>query len=157
MILLKLFVPYRMVNLAARISNAFSQTYRGEFKLAVPDWRLLACLGEYGKLNAKDIAELTLMDKSKVSRAVKQLEDKALLLRETDPQDNRAAYLSLTEAGHAQYQSISPKALAWEEELLSVLDTNEYRNLMRIIEKLDNQVIKMAAQHHEINQPHERD
>ncbi|GAC33071.1 MarR family winged helix-turn-helix transcriptional regulator [Paraglaciecola polaris] len=152
MILLKLFVPYRMVNLATRISHAFSQTYRNQFSLAIPDWRLLACLGEYERLTAKDIAELTLMDKSKVSRAVKQLADRSLLLREQDHNDNRAAYLSLTEQGWELYSQISPKALAWEEELLSVLDTTEYRNLMRIMEKLENQVIKMATHNPEKEQ-----
>lgn len=145
-VMLNLFIPYRMVNLATGISNACSRIYRDEFDLSIPEWRILARLAEHDKLNAKDIGRITFMDKSKVSRAVKQLEDKILILREKDVKDNRAAYLSLTEDGHVLYSRIAPIALDWEEELLSVLDMTEYRNLMRIMEKLDTQVTKMDPQ-----------
>lgn len=144
-VMLNLFIPYRMVNLATGISNACSRIYRDEFDLSIPEWRILARLAEHDKLNAKDIGRITFMDKSKVSRAVKLLEDKTLVLREKDAKDNRAAYLSLTEEGHELYSRIAPKALEWEEELLSVLDITEYRNLMRIMEKLDTQVSKMES------------
>jgi DNA-binding MarR family transcriptional regulator len=142
-VMLNLFVPYRMVNLATNISNACSKIYRTEFDLSVPEWRVLARLAEHDKLNAKDIGEVTFMDKSKVSRAVKILEDKQLIVREKDQMDNRAAYLSLSEDGHKMYAQIAPKALDWEEELISVLDVSEYRDLMRILEKLDRKVAQM--------------
>ncbi len=142
-VMLNLFVPYRMVNLATNISNACSKIYRTEFDISVPEWRVLARLAENDKLNAKDIGKVTFMDKSKVSRAVKTLENKNLLIREKDEKDNRAAYLSLTTQGRDIYAKIAPKALDWEEELISSLDISEYRDLMRIMEKLDNKVEEM--------------
>lgn len=142
-VMLNLFVPYRMVNLATNISNACSKIYRSEFDISIPEWRVIARLAENEKLNAKHVGSVTFMDKSKVSRAVKLLEDKALLYREKDQQDNRAAYLSLTDSGREIYSKIAPKALDWEEELISALDISEYRDLMRIMEKLDNKVEDM--------------
>lgn len=145
-VMLNLFIPYRMVNLATNISNACSKIYKNEFDITVPEWRILARLAEHDRLNAKDVGHVTFMDKSKVSRAVKSLDDKGYLLREKDQKDNRANYLSLTEEGGSMYQQIAPKALDWEKRLISVLDASEYRDLMRILEKLDQQVLIMETE-----------
>jgi DNA-binding MarR family transcriptional regulator len=135
------FVPYRMVHLAANISLALSKIYKQEFDITIPEWRVLAQLAQQQKLYSKDIAEITSMDKSKVSRAVKVLENKQYLLRQTDKNDNRAAYLFLTVQGKALYEKIVPKALQWEKQLIDVLEVSEHRDLMKILEKLDKQVL----------------
>ena len=139
------FVPYRMVHLASNISLALSKIYKKEFDITIPQWRVLAQLAEQQKLYSKDIGAITSMDKSKVSRAVKALENKDYLLRQTNIKDNRAAYLSLTVKGKTLYQKIAPKALQWESELISVLDANEHRVLMNILDKLDKQVFQVGA------------
>jgi DNA-binding MarR family transcriptional regulator len=135
------FVPYRMVHLAANISLALSKIYKQEFNITIPEWRVLAQLAQQQKLYSKDIGEITSMDKSKVSRAVKALETKHYLIRQTDNKDNRAAYLSLTTQGRSLYEKIAPKALQWERQFIAVLEPSEHRDLMRILKKLDQQVL----------------
>ena len=139
------FVPYRMVHLASNISLALSKIYKQEFDITIPEWRVLAQLAEQQKLYSKDIGTITSMDKSKVSRAVKALENKDYLLRQTDKKDNRAAYLSLTIQGKTLYQKIAPKALQWERQLISILDTHEHKDLMNILDKLDKQVLAIGV------------
>jgi DNA-binding MarR family transcriptional regulator len=136
-LILQQSIPYRMVKLAGNISDAMSEIYTGEFGISLPEWRIIAQLAEQDSLLAKDIGELTSMDKSRVSRAVKTLQDKQYINKDRDERDARASYLSLTENGRALYHRIVPKALAWEAELISTLDSDEYRDLMRILEKLD--------------------
>ena len=140
---LKQFVPYRVVHLAANISVALSKIYKQEFDISIAEWRVLAQLAEQQKLYSKNIGEITSMDKSKVSRAVKALESKRYLLRKMDEKDNRAAYLSLTTQGKALYQKIAPKALQWERQFIAVLENNEHTELMKILEKLDKQVFEI--------------
>jgi len=135
------FVPYRMVHLAANISLALSKIYKQKFDISIPEWRVLAQLVQQQKLYAKDIGEVTSMDKSKVSRAVKALESKHFLIRQTDNKDNRAAYLSLTHQGKSLYHKIAPKALEWERQLISVLGSSEHKNLLKTLDKLDKQVL----------------
>ncbi|CZF82745.1 Transcriptional regulator, MarR family [Grimontia indica] len=144
-LMLNQFLPYRMVNLADGISNACSKIYREEFDVSIPEWRILARLAEHEKLNAKDIGDLTFMDKSRVSRAVKLLEEKGLLLKVKDSTDNRASFLSLSESGRDLYAKIAPKALDWEAELIDVLDTVEYRDFLRVMEKLDARLEQMKG------------
>ncbi len=138
---LKQFVPYRMVHLATNISLALSKIYKQEFDITIPEWRVLAQLAQQNKLYSKDIGDLTSMDKSKVSRAVKALESKACLIRQTDKNDNRAAYLSLTSQGKTQDQNIARKALQLEMQVIGVLEASEHRDLMKVLDKLDKQVL----------------
>ena len=138
------FVPYRMVQLASNISLALSKIYKQTFDITIPEWRVLAQLAEQQKLYCKDIGEITSMDKSKVSRAVKALESKDYLIKQTDKKDNRAVYLSLSVKGQSLYQKIAPKALQWEKQFMSVLEASEHRNLMKVLDKLDKQVLLMG-------------
>ncbi len=145
-LILNQFIPYRMVNLAKRISDNLSQIYSSEeYQVTIPEWRILARLAEDKRLNAKDIGRITQMDKSKVSRGVKQLDDKGYLIKEKDSQDNRVTYLSLSPSGLALYHELAPQALKWESRLIDALDTSEYRDLMRILEKLDRQLDKLQG------------
>jgi DNA-binding MarR family transcriptional regulator len=142
-LMLNLFLPYRMVNLATEISNACSKIYKTDFDISMPEWRVLARLAEHDKLNGKDIGQATFMDKSKVSRALKILEEKELILSSKNGKDNRATYFRLSDQGQNMYGNIAPKALDWEEQLIDALDVSEYRDLMRILEKLDRRVAEM--------------
>ncbi|WP_232771847.1 MarR family winged helix-turn-helix transcriptional regulator [Glaciecola sp. 33A] len=132
-----------MVDLASNISNGCSKIYRSEFDISISEWRILARLAEHEKLNGKDIGRITFMDKSKVSSAIKILEEKQLIHRKKAVEDNRAVYLSLSEKGREMYAEIAPRALDWEKELIEALDVSEYRDLMRIMEKLDKKVLEM--------------
>ena len=143
-VMLNQFIPYRMVNLAKRISDACSEIYVEEFDLSVPEWRVLAQLGETDRQNSRDLGQVTFMDKSKVSRAVKQLDSRGLLHKEKDPKDSRANYLSLTNAGRQLYFEVAPKALEWEAQLISELSPIEYRDLLLTMRKLEVQLDKLA-------------
>lgn len=142
-VMLNQFIPYRMVNLAKRISDSCAEIYMDDFNVSVPEWRILARLAEHDRQNARDIGEVTFMDKSKVSRAVKLLDSKGYLLKAKDPNDNRVTYLSLSETGRQLYNDIAPRALDWESRLISALDISEYRDLLQIMEKLDRQLDAM--------------
>ncbi len=139
-LILEQFLPYRLVSLSQRISNALSAIYREQFGISVPEWRILANLAEKGELNPKEIAQQTSMDKAKVSRAIKELSTKRLVLKRGDDSDNRAYRLRLSDSGFTLYRKIVPLALAWESGLLGALDATEYRDLLRIINKLARHV-----------------
>ena len=139
-LLLNQFFPYLMANLAKRISDSCASIYSDEFDLSIPEWRILARLAENERQNSLELARITFMDKSKVSRAVKQLDCKGYLRKDKHNEDNRVTFLSLNAKGKNLYHRIAPQALAWESRLLGVLDVTEYRDLIRIIQKLDGQL-----------------
>lgn len=143
---LESFLPYLVNNLADRISTGLSRIYADEYGLSIPEWRVLANLAEHGVLNAKQIVSTTGMEKSKVSRAVKNLTERGLIVQRRKEADNRARDLALTAAGLALYGDLVPHALAWEGELLDCLSVSEYRDFMYLLGKLRQRATIMAQE-----------
>ncbi|NOU50127.1 winged helix-turn-helix transcriptional regulator [Pseudoalteromonas sp. JBTF-M23] len=136
------FLPYRLVKLANKVSMAFSSVYFEEAGLTVPQWRVIAHLAQQKTCSAKRLCDLAEIDKSTMSRAVKQLTDKQLIELCADPNDKRAKLLSLTTQGEALYAQLSPKALKWEEALLVELSNDERTLLRSVMDKIELQVDK---------------
>ena len=61
------------------------------------------------------------MHKTKVSRAVRALEERRWLTRRESEEDRREEILSLTAQGRKVYNDIVPKALAFEKQILDRL------------------------------------
>ncbi|MFC9709259.1 MarR family winged helix-turn-helix transcriptional regulator [Paenibacillus sp. NPDC056933] len=62
-------------------------------------FHLVRWLYSYGPTSAASLAEATAMDRSSVSRLIKQLEQAGYVSKEPDPEDRRGVLLSLTELG----------------------------------------------------------
>ena len=120
--LLKLedFLPHRLNVLSSLVSLALTRVY-GRYGIGIPEWRVLVTLGENGAMTGKAIGAQTHMHKTKVSRAVAQLEHRKLLTRRTNRADLREAFLSLTPAGRMVYEELAPSALEFMERLSEVV------------------------------------
>src|ERR1700754_152005 len=86
---LERFLPYRLDILAEGVSRALSRIYKEQYGLGVPEWRVLAHLGQYAPITARDIGLHSRMHKTKVSRAVAALEGLGFVLRADSDQDRR--------------------------------------------------------------------
>ncbi len=141
---LKNFIPYRLNNLAERVSLALSRIYSDQFGISVAEWRILATLAEYPELLAKEIGLQTHMDKVKVSRAVSALDKKGCLVRQKDDSDSRAIRLALNDQGVKLYKEIAKKALEWEKALLMELDGQQQEALYNLLNHLDRRVTSIT-------------
>ena len=130
------FLPYRLSILSNTISQAIADDYQSRFDLSVTEWRVMAVLGRYAGLSAREVAERTAMDKVAVSRALARLVEAGRVDRATHDNDKRRSVLSLTEAGWAMHDEVAPMARVREREVLARLDAEERDWLMRILDKL---------------------
>ena len=121
MLELERFLPYRLNRAAAAISRGFLAVYGETYDLLVPEWRVLATLGEFQEMTAKAICQHSALHKTKVSRAVVSLEQRRWLKRVVNEKDRREELLSLTESGRKAYEDIVPRALDFENALLKTL------------------------------------
>ena len=133
---LKQFLPYQLSIVTNRISASFARLYSGKFNLTVPEWRVMAVLGQQPGLSADEVCGETEMEKVPVSRAVSKLLDKGLLKRDFSGDDRRRSILRLSEAGYAMYAQIVPLALAYETELKATLTRDEQSQLKLLLDKL---------------------
>lgn len=89
--------------LNALISAAHALNVRAAAKfdssLQPAAFHIVRWLYSYGPTNAATLAESTAMDRSSVSRLVKQLQSLGYVSREASPNDGRGIVLSLTEYG----------------------------------------------------------
>ena len=132
------FLPYQLAVAAGRVSRAFSDRYRAEFGLSIPEWRVLAHLSTADAVSIREIHARVDMDKSKVSRAAARLEQAGLIEKRENPEDRRLLDMRLTEKGHALVARIVPIADAFQVELLAQLgpDAISFRTaLLRLLEE----------------------
>jgi DNA-binding MarR family transcriptional regulator len=120
-LVLETFLPYRLNRIASAVSRDFRAVYRRHYDLTVPEWRVLATLGEFEEMGATAIGAHSAMHKTKVSRAVRALEKRRWLKRREVPEDRREEILSLTPLGQEAYAEIVPQALAFQRRLLEGL------------------------------------
>ena len=133
---LQRFLPYRLAVLADAVSRSMAAVYRRRFELSRDEWRLLAQLGEAGRIQAAEAAQLTTLDKMQASRALRSLHARGLLSRETDPDDRRHVIVHLLPAGRALLRQVTPIVLAREAWLLEALSADERAVFERALDKL---------------------
>ena len=134
--LLETFIPYRLSVVANRVSQSIAQIFDEKYRLPIPEWRILVVLDTHEPLSVHQIAELTSMDKTRVSRAHKRLVDLKLAQMDADPEDGRKVSLRLTRAGRAIVREIVPEAQVMEAWFLEVLTRAERKTLDAILDKL---------------------
>jgi DNA-binding MarR family transcriptional regulator len=113
------FLPYQLSVASNAVSDLIAERYRKRFALKIPEWRVMAMLGDSGAMTQRALTAATLMDKVAVNRAVKVLEERGLVARVPNPGDGRSHLLELTGEGRAIHGEVMPLALATEQDLLS--------------------------------------
>ncbi|MBA4748720.1 MAG: winged helix-turn-helix transcriptional regulator [Sphingopyxis sp.] len=129
MLNLQAFLPYRLSIASNAVSARIAREYQSRFGLKIPEWRLMAVLGEGKPLTQRELVAATLMDKVTVNRAAKALNERALIARQAHGSDGRSHHLMLSDAGRALYDEIVPAALAMERKLLAALSPDERAQL----------------------------
>src|SRR5271154_4089756 len=130
------FLPYRLNVVASLVSQALSRIYVDRYGIDVPEWRILVTLGQYEIMTAKGIGAHSHMHKTKVSRAVGELERRKLLVRHENRADRREAFLTLTPAGRAIYDELAPGALDFAGALFETIDPSDRAAFERALTRL---------------------
>lgn len=139
------FLPYLMSVSTNAVSDLVAGKYRERFGLKIPEWRVMAVLGDAGALTQRDLAGATRMDKVAVNRACKVLEERGLAARSPNDRDGRSHHLELTDAGQAMHAEIMPLALGMEKQLFSVLTAQERRDFKAVLARINDQVRKLES------------
>ena len=137
------FLPYLLSVTSNAVSDRIADEYRARFGLKIPEWRVMAVLGDSGPRTQRELVGATRMDKVAVNRACKVLEERGLLTRSPNARDGRSHHLELTAAGRGVHGEIMPIALDMEHRLFDPLSADErlqFRALLaRIFERANTQ------------------
>lgn len=130
------FLPYALNQAAEATSIGFQKYYRGRYGMLRTEWRVLFHLGRYGEMTAKGICTRAGLHKTKVSRAVRALEQKRFLMRTAQAQDRRHETLSLTRQGQVVYADLYKAAKSYDAALSEHFTEEERHILNRCLEKI---------------------
>ncbi|MBP1842849.1 DNA-binding MarR family transcriptional regulator [Rhizobium petrolearium] len=114
---LEQFLPYRLNRAAEFVGLRFAAHYKAKYDMTRPEWRTLAALGSSGRMTSKAVGIHSSMHKTKVSRAVFELEQRRWLRRTQDEADRRLEHLELTAAGLQAYRELIELARRYQTEL----------------------------------------
>lgn len=115
------FLPYRLARAAEVISRQFATLYRERHGLTRPEWRTLATIGQFGRITATQIGAHSSMHKTKVSRAIRALEQRKWVTRQADDIDRRVEHIELTREGRTHYRDLVTLARSYEAKLVAKL------------------------------------
>lgn len=127
------FLPYLLNQAAEAASMGFQDIYRDSYAMTRTQWRVMANLGKFGAMTARDICRISHIEKTKVSRAVAHLEQEGLLARSPSQQDRRAEILSLTEQGQTAFADLGQRAVDYDRALRKALGTKAAKDLNRVL------------------------
>jgi DNA-binding MarR family transcriptional regulator len=139
------FLPHQLNVLSSLVSQALTQVY-SKHGIGIPEWRVLVSLGQFGSMTGKAIGARTHMHKTKVSRAVAQLEIRKFVTRRANRADLREAFLSLTPAGRAVYEELAPRALAFTEKLSEAVSAADRAAFDRAVAQLTERSATLVGQ-----------
>jgi DNA-binding MarR family transcriptional regulator len=114
---LERFLPYMLNQAAEAASRSFEATYRARYDMTRTQWRVMANLGKFGSMTARDVCDISHIEKTKVSRAVASLEERGLLARVRSESDRRAEILSLTPKGRSTFDDLGRRAMDFDRRM----------------------------------------
>ncbi|GAA4773546.1 MarR family winged helix-turn-helix transcriptional regulator [Novosphingobium ginsenosidimutans] len=139
------FLPYLMSVTTNAVSDMIAGEYRARFGLKIPEWRVMAVLGDAGAQTQRSLVGATRMDKVAVNRACKVLEDRGLVARSPNADDGRSHHIELTAAGKAMHGEIMPLALDMERRLFASLSAAELKDFKVLLARITNRVAELEG------------
>src|SRR5579862_5849688 len=118
------YLPYLVNRVGVRIASAFARELVPH-GLSLPMWRVLAVLAQDGAQRQIDLAGLTSIDPSTLSRLIKTMQDLGLVSRARSVESLREVEIALTPRGHSIVMALIPRALDYEAMAIRGLDVRE--------------------------------
>jgi DNA-binding MarR family transcriptional regulator len=129
------YVPYLLSRAGVSLAHNFSREL-DEFGISFPMWRVMAALLDEGEQRLGDLARLTAIELSTLSRIAASMEAKNLVTRRRSGQDARAVLIGLTGDGRRTAETIVPRALDSESAAVAGMSDDEVRTLKQLLQRL---------------------
>jgi DNA-binding MarR family transcriptional regulator len=126
------YLPYLINRAGARLAVAFGQELR-RHGVTLQEWRVMAALAAQGAQRLSDLAALTSIELSTLSRLIGRMQRSGLLSRDRANGDRREISLKLTAKGTRLTRTIILTAKQYERLSLRGISKTEEAQLKRLL------------------------
>jgi DNA-binding MarR family transcriptional regulator len=119
---------FHFSQILARRTKAINARLRA-YGLDYPRWRVLAVLQEHPGATMGELAELTSVDRTTLTRTLGLMGDAGLIVRRERKSDRRSVAISLTAQGRRMFARILPLTLAETDRALTGFSPEEIGTL----------------------------
>ena len=130
------FMPYLINRVGAALVERFTADALTGTQLTIGTWRLLLAMSNHDGTRQVDLAELTSIEVSTVSRLVTRLSQRGLVSRARSSRSNREVLVSLTPKGRALVGSLVPIAAALEQAATRGVSKAELTAAKRVLRRM---------------------
>jgi len=130
------YLPYLVNRVGAIIAAQFGEEALAPHGLSIATWRVLAVLAASGSQRQIDLADLTSIEASTLSRLVSRLVRMNLVTRARSAASNREVAVKLSGKGNALVARLIPMARAYEADAISGLSREELLVLKRCLRRI---------------------
>jgi len=137
------YLPYLINRAGVRLAVAFGRELKPH-GVGVQEWRVLAALAAHGAQRLSDLAALTSIDLSTLSRLVGRMVQGGLVARGRVGGDRREVRVRLTPRGRQTTRGIIPMARHYEKVALAGFSPAEARALKRQLIRLYSNLDRLS-------------
>ncbi len=130
------YLPYLINRVGFALVQRFTADALKAHELSIDMWRVLAVLSNNGGQRQVDLAGLTSIDASTMSRLVGRLVRIGLVTRSRSQQSNREVVVALSPKGRALVQRLIPIALKLEATASAGLSAKELAVVKRLLSRM---------------------
>ena len=105
-------------------------------RISVPQWRILAVLHERRDCTMNQLADLTTVDRTTLTRALDRMVRDRLVERRSDPRDGRSVLLRLTPAGQVAFGRVLPRVIGQNERAVRGFSETDLAALLGLLHRM---------------------
>jgi DNA-binding MarR family transcriptional regulator len=139
-------LPYLINRVGSALVARFSADGLARVHLSIVAWRVLAALSNNGGLRQTDLAELTSIDASTLSRLITRLVRDGLVGRTRSQADSREVVVALTTKGKTLMARLVPVAVGLQNAATRRLSKRDLATLKRVLRKMHDNLTQEASE-----------
>jgi DNA-binding MarR family transcriptional regulator len=143
------YLPYLVNRVGTVIADQYGSEALAPYRLSIAMWRVMAVLAHKGGQRQIDLADLTSIEESTLSRIVSRLVRMGVVTRTRSASSTREVVVKLSAKGNAQVARLIPIAHDYETVAVAGLRPEELailkRSLRRVYENMQNRAISMNS------------
>jgi DNA-binding MarR family transcriptional regulator len=137
-------LPYLINRVGSALVARFSADALAAAHLSIASWRVLAVLANNGSLRQTDLAEMTSIDVSTLSRLITRLVRDGLVKRSRSKADSREVAVALTPNGKNLMTRLVPVAVGLQNAATRKLSKRDLATLKRVLRKMHENLTRGA-------------